>query len=162
MDPKYVNYPYRQGVLGLIINQQNQLLLTQLTDYPPNHWRFPGGGINSKETPKQALHRELQEELGISQIKIGPKSIHLNQYEWSNQTIKKYIKQNQYFKGQIQQIYLTHFIGEKKDLIINSNEIKQIKWVNLNHPNLKKYFIYPNQWNIIQKTLKEFNLIPTN
>lgn len=38
----------------------------------PNYWDLPGGGIEENETPRDALFREIDEELGL---KIQPDSI---------------------------------------------------------------------------------------
>jgi 8-oxo-dGTP diphosphatase len=38
----------------------------------PNFWDLPGGGIEESETPRDALYRELDEELGLN---IQPNSI---------------------------------------------------------------------------------------
>ncbi|MBS0289971.1 MAG: NUDIX domain-containing protein [Proteobacteria bacterium] len=51
------------GVKGLIINQQQQVLLVEHT-YMPG-WHLPGGGVKAGETPKAAVIREIEEETGL-------------------------------------------------------------------------------------------------
>lgn len=53
-------------VVGAVItNDQNNILcaLRSPAMSLANHWEFPGGKIQPNETPKQALIREIQEEL---------------------------------------------------------------------------------------------------
>jgi 8-oxo-dGTP diphosphatase len=50
-----------------IILEQGKILAAQRSETMrmPLKWEFPGGKINSGETPGQCLKRELMEELGI-------------------------------------------------------------------------------------------------
>lgn len=61
----------KRVVAALIVNQ-GKILICQRTRHQtmPLKWEFPGGKIETGEQPRDALRRELEEELGID-AKIG-------------------------------------------------------------------------------------------
>jgi 8-oxo-dGTP diphosphatase len=63
-----------QVAIGVIINSQQQILLSQRSSqqHLANLWEFPGGKVEAGETAQQALARELQEELGIVVEQASP------------------------------------------------------------------------------------------
>ncbi len=60
-------------MVAALIVRGDEILCCQRTEYQALalKWEFPGGKIEAGETPPQALHRELDEELGIK-AEIGP------------------------------------------------------------------------------------------
>lgn len=54
-------------VAGVLIDADGRVLLAQrpLGKHLAGCWEFPGGKLESDETPVQALSRELHEEIGI-------------------------------------------------------------------------------------------------
>jgi 8-oxo-dGTP diphosphatase len=54
-------------VVAALIVKEGKLLVCQRTRHQtmPLKWEFPGGKIEEKEQPRDALRRELEEELGI-------------------------------------------------------------------------------------------------
>jgi 8-oxo-dGTP diphosphatase len=54
-------------VVAAVIEQNGKLLVCQRTRHQtmPLKWEFPGGKIEEGEQPRDALRRELDEELGI-------------------------------------------------------------------------------------------------
>ena len=54
-------------VVAALISKNGKLLVCQRTRHQtmPLKWEFPGGKIEEREQPRDALYRELEEELGI-------------------------------------------------------------------------------------------------
>jgi len=54
---------YRPNVGIILCNAHNQVFWGKRVNQ--HAWQFPQGGINSGETPEQAMFRELEEEVGL-------------------------------------------------------------------------------------------------
>ena len=57
-------------VSAAVVIKNQKVLLTRRSpnDNLAGYWEFPGGKVESNETPQQCLKRELEEELGINSI----------------------------------------------------------------------------------------------
>lgn len=74
-------------VVAALIEKEGKLLVCQRTRHQtmPLKWEFPGGKIEQGEQPRDALRRELEEELGIH-AKIGDEVVRL-QHVYPNHTM---------------------------------------------------------------------------
>jgi 8-oxo-dGTP diphosphatase len=72
------NGPALRFVAAALIVRGGEVLIAQRREDQPmaSQWEFPGGKIESGESPEQALARELDEELGIQAV-IGPRVTHI-------------------------------------------------------------------------------------
>lgn len=59
------DYLYRVSLKGLIVNKTGELLVVK--EAGRTYWDLPGGGMNHGETIKQALAREMYEEVGLTE-----------------------------------------------------------------------------------------------
>jgi putative (di)nucleoside polyphosphate hydrolase len=61
----------REAIGALVLDTKDNLIAFRRADFPEN-WQCPEGGIDAGETPKDALVRELAEEIGLekNQFKI--------------------------------------------------------------------------------------------
>ena len=73
----------RQVVAALIL-RDGKILICQRTKHQPMplKWEFPGGKIEEGEQPRDALRRELEEEIGID-ARIGNEAARL-QHNYKN------------------------------------------------------------------------------
>lgn len=62
---------FTAGVVGVVFNQDEQILLVEHVFHPHRPWGLPGGWIERREDPATAVARELLEELELT-VEIGP------------------------------------------------------------------------------------------
>ena len=55
---------YRPNVAFILRNSSGEILVCERSDWP-GCWQFPQGGVKKSETLLEALHREVEEELGL-------------------------------------------------------------------------------------------------
>jgi len=74
-------------VVAALIQKDGKLLVCQRTRHQtmPLKWEFPGGKIEDGEQPRDALRRELEEELGV-QARIGDEIARLR-HEYPNRSM---------------------------------------------------------------------------
>jgi 8-oxo-dGTP diphosphatase len=90
-------------VVAALIMKDGKVLVCQRTRHQtmPLKWEFPGGKIEEGEQPREALRRELDEELGID-AKIGEEVARVrHEYKSGNSVELRFYVVHQ-FKGEIE------------------------------------------------------------
>ena len=119
---------YRPNVAAVILSskypEKVEVLIAKRTDV--DAWQFPQGGIDEGESPKEALLRELKEEIGTDEVEILAEMP-----EWLSYDFPKTIAKKMYpYDGQTQKYFLVRL---KKGAKINLNteipEFREYKFV---------------------------------
>lgn len=62
---------YSVGVVGVLLDRNQNILLVEHVFHPRHPWGLPGGWVDHGEDPARALQREFAEELQV-EVQIGP------------------------------------------------------------------------------------------
>lgn len=110
-----MNKKYRPNVAAVILSssypQDCKIFIARRTDLR-HIWQFPQGGIDEGESPQNALIRELDEEIGTTEIEILAEYPKWLKYNFPSQVSHKFYP----FDGQIQKYFLVRL---KSDSLIN-------------------------------------------
>ncbi len=99
-----------------------EVLLVERAD-ELGHWQLPQGGIDKGETPRDAICREMKEELGIDTLKIIKHIPRFYQYLWP-----KVDQLRRGYRGQKQDLFVCEFTGEDSGIHLDGREHRNFQW----------------------------------
>jgi ADP-ribose pyrophosphatase YjhB (NUDIX family) len=73
------------GVIGVLIDDENRILLVEHVFHPKVPWGLPGGWVNRNEPPTEAVAREFHEETGLRIRATQPLDI------WTNNFLRNHV-----------------------------------------------------------------------
>ena len=116
----------RSGVGIIILNKENKVFVGKRKDNPVDKWQMPQGGLDKNEDFLSAMRRELFEETGIKSIKILKVIDGFFEYELPNNLVGIIWKGK--YRGQKQKWFITKFIGDEKEINLESKHQEFIEW----------------------------------
>ena len=118
--------PMRKGVGVIILNNKNEVFVGKRKDNPIDKWQMPQGGVDKGESYTSAMKRELYEETSIKSIKILKEIDGFFEYELPKNLIGIIWKGR--FRGQKQKWFITKFIGNEEEIILQTQNPEFIDW----------------------------------
>ena len=121
---------FRKGIGVFLINEKNKLWVGKRIDFKNDYWQMPQGGIDDGEDPREAMIRELGEEVGIKKNY----EILMELEQWLSyllpDSLKKVVWGGRYV-GQIQKWFACRFYGKDEEINLETHkpEFKDWKWI---------------------------------
>ena len=127
---------FRPNVGIMLANDRGQLLWARRVG-GHNAWKFPQGGISAGESPKQALFRELHEEVGLARDAV---EILGSTRGWLRYRLpKRFVRDGQkpVCIGQKQKWFLLRMLEDDAAVRLDQNETPEFdhwRWVSYWYP----------------------------
>ena len=118
--------PLRSGVGVVILNNENKIFVGKRKDNPVDKWQMPQGGIDQGEDHLTAMKRELYEETSIKSIEVIKELEGYYEYMLPKNLVGVIWKGK--FKGQRQKWFVTKFVGNEKEINLNTKNPEFIEW----------------------------------
>ena len=148
--------PLRTGVGIIVLNKQNKIFVGKRKDNPGDKWQMPQGGVDKGEDYITAMRRELKEETSIQNIEIIKEIDKIYQYELPENLVGIIWKGK--YRGQKQKWFITRFLGEEKEINLNTKHAEFIDWKWI-EPKFLPEVIVSFKKDLYINLLKEINLV---
>jgi putative (di)nucleoside polyphosphate hydrolase len=126
---------YRPNVGIILTNRDGKLLWARRIRQ--DAWQFPQGGIRRRETPEQAMYRELAEEIGLEPQHVSVLGVTRGwlRYRLPERFVRRH--QKPVCIGQKQRWYMLRLIGEERYVRLDRCEKPEFdnwRWVDYWQP----------------------------
>jgi len=148
--------PMRTGVGIILLNSENKIFVGKRKDNPEDKWQMPQGGVDNGEDFITAMRRELHEETSIKNIKVIKEINQLYEYELPKNLIGIIWKGK--FRGQKQKWFITKFLGNEKEINLNTKQPEFIEWKWIDAEKLPEVIVDFKK-NLYLSLLKEIKLV---
>lgn len=120
-----LNLGYRKCVVAVIKNDRNLFLVGERRDVA-GAWQFPQGGIDGQESPRDAILRELKEEIGSDKVTVLREGDRWVSYDFPEALDHNIARK---YRGQSQKWFLLTFQpGHYPDLTQSDGEFRDLTW----------------------------------
>lgn len=136
-----ITHQLERSAGAVIYRRRNGQVFFLLLKYPGGYWEFPRGHLEKGETIREAAHREIQEEVGLSGLLFLPHFHELGQWTFTSST-KGYVSKTVHY-------FLAKVNGQSVHI---SNEHVTYRWVTLEQS--KRLHMWPNARTVLTKAAR--------
>ncbi|RDU64845.1 RNA pyrophosphohydrolase [Helicobacter sp. MIT 14-3879] len=135
---------YRPNVAAIILSEKYpdicEFFIAQRNDIKnvKNVWQFPQGGIDYGESPLEALYRELEEEIGTSNVEVLAEYPEWLKYNFPTGNIRTKMYP---FKGQRQKYFLVK-LRDNTLINLDTNVPEFVRYKFVNYENIFVNIVY--------------------
>ena len=145
---------FRSNIAMIVSNGCGKVLLAKRIGQ--NSWQFPQGGIDGDEAPKDALFRELKEEIGLDQkdVEILKQSSQWFKYKIPPNLQRK--RSKQVCIGQKKKWFYLKLVSDESNIkldLTSNPEFDEWQWVNYWYP-ISAVISFKKK--VYQQALREF------